>query len=76
MNFPIDTIANVAQNGSPVLLEAAGRVFGLGTDEQTALARGALPGWAILGIGLVAGVALGVYAHRTWPQQAGKIIGG
>lgn len=69
-------VKNVGNQGSPDLLQATGRLFGLGEAEQTALFRGGIPRWAILGLGIAAGVFVGVYAHRRWPEYAGKIVGG
>jgi len=51
-------MAAIAKNGSPLLLNAVGRAFGLGTDEQQALVTGQIPWWLI---GVV-GVAVGAFA--------------
>ena len=77
MNLPINQIAHAAQHGSPTLLSAFGRLFGVGEGERNALFRGnGVPGWALLGIGLVGGVAVGIMVHRKWPNQTNKLIGG
>lgn len=65
----------IAQDGSPQLLYAAGRVFGLGAAERTALVEGAVPRWAIGVLGLSVGVVIGVAIHRRWPKQSDKLIG-
>lgn len=63
----IDQVAGavqMAQHGSPVLLNAIGRVFGLGQDEQTALLGGRVPGWLLLAVGLAAGILGGAALER------------
>ncbi len=65
----------IAQNGSPQLLHAAGRVFGLGAAERAALAEGAIPRWAVGLLAMSAGVAAGIAIHRQWPKQADKLLG-
>jgi len=78
MQIPVEAIGHigqVARNGSPLLLNSMGRIFGLGDDEQKALARGDFPRWAVLLIGIGAGVAAGVYVQRKWPSQVSKVVG-
>jgi hypothetical protein len=74
MDFPAHTVVEVAQHGSPFLLNAVGRMLGLGQAEQQALARGEFPRWAVLTIGIGLGALVGVYAHRRWPE-VGKVFG-
>lgn len=63
-----DMLRDVAQHGSPLVLGVVGRSLGLGPPEQAALARGGLPWWLLLGGGLIAGVAVGAYVHKRWPE--------
>lgn len=72
---PYDVAATALKDGSPMLLNAVGRAFGLGPTEQDALGTGTVPGWAYLTIGILAGVALGIQAQKRVPQYT-KWIGG
>lgn len=63
-----ETVIKGASNGSPFVLNAVGRMFGLGQAEQDALLRGDMPRWAVFTIGLVAGTAAGMYAYQRWPE--------
>jgi hypothetical protein len=56
--LPYSQMLSAAQNGSPALLKVAGRAFGLGQAERTALVNGKIPGW----FWAVGGVAIGVFA--------------
>lgn len=57
----------VATRGAPAVLQAAGRLAGLGTAEQDALVGGRVPFWLLLGVGLAAGWFLGAQAQsRRW----------
>ena len=76
MGASAQDVAHAAQHGSPVVLEAAGRLLGLGANERDALARGRLPGWLWAVVGLGAGVVVGVRAYRTWPRKFPKVISG
>jgi hypothetical protein len=69
-----ETVAHFATEGSPVLLNAVGRAFGLGRGEQQALANGAMPGWALALLGAGAGLAVGIYVQRKWPQVGRKVF--
>ena len=66
-------IQKLAVQGSPKLLNAVGRVFGLGQAEQQALSQGKFPVWFWITSGLIVGAGLGIYVERTWP---GKVFGG
>ncbi len=67
------TVAEMATNGSPMLLNAVGRAFGLGADEQSALRRG-LPWWLWLVAGTAAGIAAGAYAAQKWPEKVPSFL--
>lgn len=53
-----------AQNGSPAVVEAVGRLVGLAGPERDALARGKIPGWAWL----VAGLGVGALVVTRYPN--------
>jgi hypothetical protein len=65
----------IAQNGSPQILHAAGRMFGLGEAEREALSQGQVPRWAIGVLGLSVGLVAGIAIHRRWPKTADKMMG-
>lgn len=71
----IAKMVNAAHQGSPQILHAAGRVFGLGEAERNAIRNGDFPRWALALVGAAGGFMLGVYAHNRWPKQTGKLIG-
>ena len=71
---------DVAANGSPLLLQAVGRAFGLGAAERQALAGpgkgGGVPGWFWLTAGLAIGVVAGVRVYRAWPDRVPELVKG
>ena len=71
----IAKLLSSAHQGSPQLVHYAGRVFGLGAAERNAIRQGQFPRWALFLVGAAGGFMLGVYAHRRWPGQTGKLIG-
>lgn len=75
MDLPVEQITDMAQNGSPVLLQAVGRVFGLGQAERTALVQNGLPRWSLYLVTAALGVAAGIYIHRNWPRQVDRMMG-
>lgn len=73
--IPPEEIIDTLQNGSPMLLNAAGRMLGLGEGEQQALAAGAFPRSALVGLGLLGGMLLGLYVGKRWPSVTRKVFG-
>ncbi len=69
-------IAAFSESGSPALVSSFGRLFGLGQDEQVALARGEVPRWAVFALGAVAGSVLAVMLYKRAPSAFDKISGG
>jgi hypothetical protein len=67
--LPYGQVARMAQDGSPALLQAVGRAFGLGADERAALAKGTIPGWFWLLLGIGTGVLVGVRVYKAWPER-------
>jgi hypothetical protein len=68
--------AKTAESGSPALVHAFGRVFGLGQAERDALSKGAVPGWALVTLGLAAGFVAGVQVYRRWPSKVPAFVKG
>lgn len=79
MNLPIQftmqDIDRVRQN-SPVLIDMAGRAFGLAGDEREALVRGKLPAWFWISLGVIAGTLIGIQAQKRVPRSIPKFMGG
>lgn len=68
-------IMGATKSGSPSLLEAVGRLCGLGAAERDALARSGVPG-VVWGVGgLAVGVMAGAYLYRKYPRQMSKLVG-
>lgn len=76
MALPYSELASMAKDGSPLLLEVAGRALGLGQDERAALGRGALPWffWATIGAGV--GIVVGVQVYKRWPEKVPAFVKG
>jgi hypothetical protein len=68
-NLPYAQMIDVAQHGSPALLNAVGRAFGLGEAETRALQSGKIPGWFWLTLGVGAGLWAGIQVHKRWPDK-------
>lgn len=74
--IPFQQLGEMASHGSPMVLRMFGRALGMGDAEAGALARGQIPTWVWVVVGGAAGVAAGVYVHRTWPSQIDGILKG
>jgi len=69
MSLPYAEMLTVAKDGSPLLLEVAGRALGLGQAERAALGQGALPWWFWGTLGITVGVVAGIQVHKRWPDK-------
>lgn len=77
--LPMREIAQVAQHGSPMLIAAVGRAFGLGEAERRALAGsggGALPWWLFAVVGIGVGLVVGARVQRKYPALLPEIVRG
>jgi hypothetical protein len=72
----VEQLADVALNGSPALVSAAGRLIGLGQAERSALAQGKIPAWFWMSLCIVGGVAIGVRVQKAWPRTLPEWITG
>jgi hypothetical protein len=70
-----EQMSETLQNGSPMLINAAGRMLGLGDAEQSALAAGGIPKTALVVLGLVGGVLAGLYVGKRWPSITRRVFG-
>ena len=68
--------AQIARGGSPLLVSAAGRLLGLGEGERSDLAGGRIPWWVWTTGGLAAGVLLGAWLHKKYPDKLPGFMGG
>ena len=66
--------ANATKDGSPGLLHAVGRVFGLGQAEQNALVNKGVPGWLWLVGGLGVGIVAGIQIQSRWPSKVPRVL--
>lgn len=80
MSFPVSFSPNdlqqLSQMGSPALLKAVGRAFGLGDAEQQALKNGNLPAWFWVTIGVLGGVVVGIQVQKRFPNKVPEFLGG
>lgn len=76
--IPFGQVARVAKDGSPLLLQALGRLYGIGPAERQALgADGAgVPAWAIAALALGVGLVVGARVQRQYPQYVPSIVSG
>ncbi len=75
IDVPNEQLVGLVRDGSPFLLGSLGRLFGLGQSEQGALVRGEVPRYAVLGLGLVVGFAVGVLIYHHYPETMSKAVG-
>lgn len=83
MDLPIEMpkvdvaqVLAVAKEGSPLLLDVAGRAFGLGQAEREDLSAGKIPWWTWAVLGLAAGFTLGARMERKHRGKLPAIIAG
>ncbi len=71
-------VAHVAKNGSPLLLQALGRLAGLGPSERDAFGGDGkgVPMWAVAALCLGAGIVAGARIQKAWPEKVPAFISG
>ena len=71
-------VARVAQDGSPLLLQALGRLYGIGANERKAFGAEGLgvPSWAWAVLALGVGVVVGARMQKRWPGKLPEMISG
>lgn len=76
--IPYGQVAQMAKNGSPFLLEALGRLYGIGPAERRALGQdgAGVPSWALIALSLGAGVIIGARVQKSYPQYVPEIVSG
>lgn len=68
--------ASAAHSGSPVVVEAVGRIFGLSGADRDQLVSTGVPPWAFFALGITAGIVAGVRLQRKWPEAMPSLISG
>ena len=68
----------VAQHGAPLLLQALGRLYGLGPMERAALGGDSLgvPAWTRGLLGVAVGFVGGARVQKRWPQYVPTAVAG
>lgn len=72
-------VERIARHGSPLLLQAIGRAFGLGPAERAALGRngaGGIPTWTWVAAAAAAGFVVGVRVYKHYPDKVPRVIRG
>ncbi len=69
-------VRSFTSEGSPLLLRAAGRVFGMGQAEQQALMTGQIPWWVPTLAALAVGVVVGSRVQRKYPKALPALVSG
>jgi hypothetical protein len=77
----LDDVRAIARDGAPMLLQALGRVYGLGPSERRALGGsgnggGGLPTWTWAVFGIACGVVIGSRVEHAWPGKLPKLVRG
>ena len=71
-------VARVARDGSPLLLQAIGRLYGIGPNERAAFGADGkgVPSWAWAVLALGVGVVAGARVQKRWPGKLPEMISG
>lgn len=69
-------IARIARDGSPLLLQAIGRVYGFGQGDITSLRGGGVPMWPFVLVAVAAGFVAGARVQKRYGQHLPKILTG
>jgi hypothetical protein len=71
-------VARVAQDGSPLLLQAIGRLYGLGPSERSAFGAdgSGVPAWTWALLALAGGVVIGARVQKAYPDYVPNLIAG
>jgi len=71
-------VSRIAQHGSPVLLQAVGRIFGVGPEERRAFGQegGGIPTWTWVVLAVGVGFIAGARIERRWPNAIPAEIAG
>lgn len=71
-------VAMAAKEGSPLLLRALGRLYGLGPSERAAFGQNGsgVPTWAVTALALGVGLVVGTRIQKHYPQYVPNIVSG
>jgi hypothetical protein len=72
------TVTRVARDGSPLLLQALGRLYGIGPTERRAFGStgNGVPTWALVVLAAGAGLVIGTRLQKHYPQYVPNLIAG
>lgn len=76
INPSYDDITRIAREGSPVLLQAIGRIYGFGQGDVSNLRGGGVPVWPFVLIALAAGFVGGARIQKRYGHHLPKLITG
>lgn len=68
-NVSVQDMLTVAKEGSPFLVNAVGRLAGLGDDERKALAEEGVPKWAVATLAVAVGIVVGAKLYKSFPDK-------
>ena len=72
----VASVVKMASQGSPAVLQAIGRLYGLGEPERDQLLGDGVPTWAIVALSVGAGFFIGVRVYKRWPDRVPALIQG
>jgi len=77
-SIDLGQVSRIAQDGSPLLLQAIGRLYGVGPAERRALGADGtgVPSWTWAALAFAAGTLVGIRLYRAYPKHIPKMISG
>ena len=77
-SIDLGQVSRVARDGSPLLLQAIGRLYGVGPAERHALGAdgSGVPSWTWAALAFAAGTLVGIRLYRAYPKQIPRMISG
>jgi hypothetical protein len=79
LDLRFEDVERITRDGAPMVLQALGRVYGLGPRERRALGAtngSGLPAWTWALLGIAAGFVAGARVQKAWPDKLPVIVRG